>query len=114
MAYNIKLADRIRERLANLPVIEEKEMMGGLAFMVNDKMCVGVIKEDMMCRIEPDLHAEVIEKQGCRTMDFTKQHMKGWIMVDETGIRNAKELDFYINLALDFNARAKATKKKKK
>ena len=58
-------------------------MMGGLAFMVNDKMCVGVIKEDMMCRIEPDLHAEVIEKQGCRTMDFTKQHMKGWIMVDE-------------------------------
>ena len=74
MAYNEKLADRIRERLANLPVIEEKEMMGGLAFMVHNKMCVGVIKDEIMCRIDPNLHAEVIEKQGCRTMDLTKQH----------------------------------------
>ncbi len=47
MAYDVILADRIRERLADLSVIEEKEMMGGLAFMVNDKMCVGVYKDEI-------------------------------------------------------------------
>jgi TfoX/Sxy family transcriptional regulator of competence genes len=113
MAYNEVLANRIRERLADHPDVMEKEMMGGLAFMVNEKMCVGVIKEEMMCRIAPELHPTVIEMTGCRTMDFTKHHMQGWVMVDETGIRNIQELDFYINLALDFNSRAKASKKKK-
>ena len=112
MAYSEMMADRIRERLADIPNIQEKEMMGGLAFMVNDKMCVGVIKDDMMCRIDPELHAEVIEKPGCRIMDFTKHMMKGWVMVDESGMRNTKELDYWIGLALDFNARAKSSRKK--
>ena len=48
MAYNEKLADRIRERLSELKKVEEKEMMGGLAFMYNDKMCIGIIKDEMM------------------------------------------------------------------
>ena len=113
MAYNEILADRIREKLADYHNVTEKEMMGGLAFMVNDKMCVGVIKDDMMCRIAPELHDKAIEQTGCRTMDFTKQQMKGWVMVDETGIRNRKELDYWVELALDFNSRAKSSRKKK-
>ena len=48
MAYNEILANRIREQLVDLPHIEEKEMMGGLTFMVNDKMCIGIIKDEMM------------------------------------------------------------------
>ena len=51
MAYNEKLANRIRERLADLPIIEEKEMMGGLTFMVNGKMCVGIIKDELINQI---------------------------------------------------------------
>lgn len=76
MAYNLQLADRIRERLADLPQLEEKEMMGGLAFMVNEKMCVGVIKDEMMCRISPEAHEEAIDRTGCRTMDFTNKQMR--------------------------------------
>jgi TfoX/Sxy family transcriptional regulator of competence genes len=72
MAYDEKLAARIRERLVHLPNVAEKEMMGGLTFMVNDKMCVGIIKDELMCRVDPSLHEALIEKQGCRTMDFTK------------------------------------------
>jgi len=53
MAYNQTLANRIREQLQDLDGIEEKEMMGGLCFMLNDKMCVGIIKDEMMCRIDP-------------------------------------------------------------
>jgi len=76
MAYNEKLADRIGKQLADLPNIEEKEMMGGLIFMYNGKMCVGIIKDEMMCRIDPNFHETAIEKTGCRTMDFTKRPMR--------------------------------------
>ena len=113
MAYSNELADRIRERLAELPVIEEKEMMGGLTFMVNDKMCVGVLKDEMMCRIDPDFHENAIEKTGCRTMDFTKRPMRGYVLIDSSGMRTQKDLDYWINLSLEFNSKAKSSKKKK-
>jgi len=113
MAYDEKLADRIREQLANLPVIEEKEMMGGLTFMVNDKMCIGVIKDEMMCRIDPEFHEIAVEMAGCRTMDFTRRPMRGYVMIDNNGMRTPKEFEYWINLALEFNAKAKSSKKKK-
>jgi TfoX/Sxy family transcriptional regulator of competence genes len=114
MAYNEELANRIRESLQHYNNVEEKAMMGGLTFMVNDKMCVGIIKEEMMCRIDPELHETVIEKIGCRTMDFTKRPMKGYVMIDESGMKSKKEFDYWINLSLDFNKKAKSSKKKKK
>lgn len=113
MAYNEKLADRIRERLADIPRIEEKEMMGGLTFMVNDKMCVGIIKDEMMCRIDPDLHDIAVEMTGCRTMDFTRRPMRGYILIEDTGMKTKEEFDYWINLALEFNPKAKSSKKKK-
>jgi TfoX/Sxy family transcriptional regulator of competence genes len=114
MAYDKKLADRIRERLADLQVVEEKEMMGGLTFMVNDKMCVGIIKDEMMCRIDPDIHDSLVEKEGCRTMDFTNRPMKGYVLIDDTGMRTQKDFDYWIELALDFNKKAKSSKQKKR
>ena len=114
MAYNEKLANRIREQLSDLPNIEEKEMMGGLTFMVNDKMCIGIIKDEMMCRIAPEMQDTVLKKAGCRIMDFTGRPMKGYIMVDDTGMKSQKELDYWINLCLEFNSKAKSSKKKRK
>jgi TfoX/Sxy family transcriptional regulator of competence genes len=113
MAYSETLANRVREALQELPVLEEKAMMGGLAFMVNDKMCVGIIRDELMCRIDPELHAAAVEENGCRTMDFTKRPMKGYVMVDETGLRTRQELAYWVNLCLDFNDRAKSSKRKK-
>ena len=75
MAYNPNLGNRVRERLVDVPNISEKEMFGGLVFMVNEKMCVGIIKDDLMCRIDPEIHDIAVEKLGCRTMDFTKKPM---------------------------------------
>jgi TfoX/Sxy family transcriptional regulator of competence genes len=111
MAYSQKLADRIRERLSNLPSIEEKEMMGGLTFMFNGKMCIGIIADEMMCRIDPGLHETAIEKTGCRTMDFTGRPMKGYVMVDDTGMKSKKEFEYWINLCLEFNNKARSSKK---
>jgi len=113
MAYNEKLASRIRKALSEVKNMKEKEMMGGLTFMVNDKMCIGIIKDEMMCRIDPALQEAALEKTGCRIMDFTGRPMKGYVMVDDTGMKTKKEFDYWINLCLDFNTRAKSSKKKK-
>jgi TfoX/Sxy family transcriptional regulator of competence genes len=114
MAYNEKLADRIRDRIADIPNVEEKFMFGGVCYMLNDKMCVGVVKDEMMCRIDPDLYEQALEKPGCREMVFTHRPMKGYVFVSEEGMRTQKEFDYWINLCLDFNSKAKSSKKKKK
>jgi TfoX/Sxy family transcriptional regulator of competence genes len=114
MAYNEKLADRIRETLVDVSNVFEKYMFGGVCFMVNDKMCVGVVKDEMMCRINPDMEGTVLEMHGCRPMDFTGKRMKGYVYVSEEGMKTKKALEYWVNLCLDFNAVAKAAKKKSK
>lgn len=114
MAYNEALADRMRESLAEQPNVEEKRMMGGLTFMVNEKMCVGILKDDLMIRIDPEIEAGVLEKPAARQMDFTGKPMKGYILIDESGLKSRKDMDYWIGLALDFNSRAKSSKKVKK
>jgi hypothetical protein len=68
----------------------------------------------MMCRIDPDIHDRVVEMKGCRTMDFTNRPMKGYVLVDESGMKTQKEFDYWINLSLEFNSKAKSSKKKKR
>lgn len=88
-------------------------MMGGLTFMCNGKMCVGVLKDELLCRIDPDLHDTETSKPGCRTMDFTKRPMSGFILVEESAMITKKEFDYWIDLALSFNEQAKASRKKR-
>ena len=114
MAFDQKLADRIREAIGEIPDVEEKFMFGGVCFMVNGKMCIGVVKDDMMCRIDPAMEETALEKNGCRPMDFTGRPMKGYVYVSEEGMKKKKDFDYWINLALDYNAIAKAAPKKKK
>jgi TfoX/Sxy family transcriptional regulator of competence genes len=115
MAYNEHLADRIRMVLMDKHVaFTEKEMMGGITYMVDGKMCVGVVKESLMARIDPIVYDEVLTRKGCREMDFTKRPMKGFVFVDPEGTDMDDDLEYWINLALDYNPRAKSSKKKGK
>lgn len=114
MAYNEILVDRIRELLVHLPKVEEKHMFGGVCFMVDDKMCVGVVKDEMMCRIDPSMDEVVLEKNGCRPMDFNGKIMKGYVFVNDEGLRTKEDFDYWMRLCLDFNPKAKASKKKVK
>jgi TfoX/Sxy family transcriptional regulator of competence genes len=115
MAFNEKLADSTREIIAETHKnVEEKRMFGGLCFMVNDKMCVGVEKDRMMVRLDPALYDEVMEKEGCSPMDFTGRIMKGYVFVDATALNTKKKLEYWVNLALAYNKMAKPSKKKKK
>ena len=113
MAHNEILANRVRETLSSLRKVEEKKMMGGLTFMVNDKMCVGILGDDLMARIDPDIYEKALERRGCREMDFTGRPMKGFVFIDREGTKTKKDLDFWLGLAIAYNKKAKASKRKK-
>ena len=114
MAYNEKLADRVREIIAlTHKNVEEKKMFGGLCFMVNDKMCVGVETERLMVRLDPARYDEAMDKDGVSPMDFTGKVMKGYVFVDIDALKSKKELNYWVGLALEYNRIAKSSKKKK-
>jgi TfoX/Sxy family transcriptional regulator of competence genes len=113
MAFNELLNDRIREILAEVPNVEEKLMFGGVCYMVNDKMCIGIVKDEVMCRIGPDNYEMALEKRGCREMTFSGRPMAGYVFVSEEEIRSKDDLNYWIDLCLEFNIHAKSSKKKK-
>ena len=115
MAYNEKLADRVREIIGvTHKKIQEKKMFGGLCFMVNDKMCVGVEQERLMVRLDPAKYDEAMEREGAKPMDFTGKVMKGYVFVDIDALNTKKKLEYWIKLALEYNKIAKTHKKKSK
>lgn len=114
MPYNGKLADKIRTALAGTKNLEEKKMFGGIAFMINDKMCIGVDKDDIMIRCNPDETDELLKKKGARIFDLSGgRPMKGWLLVSPEGTRSQKDFDSCLNKAKEGNKNAIASKKKK-
>ena len=114
MGYDTHLADRINQILKSKNIAyHEKKMMGGLTFMVHDKMCLGIIKENLMIRVDPEIQEELLRKAGCIMMDFTKRPMKGYLYVEPLAVDMVEELEKWIQYALDFNPKAKSSKKKK-
>ena len=121
MAYNEFIADRIRLAFKDEKgEYEEKKMMGGLCFMVDNKMCCGIHFDKkkqtdlIMARIGPDAYEEALHKKGAHPMDFTGRVMNGYIFVDPEGFDMDEDLQYWISLCLAFNPLAKASKKKKK
>ena len=112
MAYNELLADKLRQALdARKANYSEKKMMGGLTFMVNDKMCLGIVKDDLMARIGPHVFDQFLKRPGARIMDFTKRPMKGYAFVDSEGWDNESEFSDWVDQSLEFNKEAKSSKK---
>jgi len=113
MAYSEFLADRVRQRLSNAGSIVEKKMMGGLVFMVNNKMCVGIdINKNtnidrLMVRVGKLNYEEHLNKTGSRKMDFTGKVMRGFLFIDPDGFDTDVDLDFWIEKALEFNKKNK-------
>ncbi len=115
MAFNEYLADRVRSALReNRSGFEEKKMFGGMAFMVDNKMCIGIMKNDLMVRIDPDKQNEYLNDKGCRIMDFTNRPMKGYLYVAPEGVDMDEDLDKWVKRCLKFNPKAKASKKEKR
>lgn len=116
MAYSEALANRVREFLAEIPQIsiEEKRMFGGLAFLVNDKMCINISESELMCRFDPERTEQIAERLGYLPCVMKGRELAGYCYVEEIGYKNPQDFAFWLNLCLDFNKRAKSSKKKKK
>ena len=114
MAFDEYLGERIQRILIqrNIP-FEEKRMMGGLAFMVDGKMCVGVVRDLLMARVGELQYDQALSSKGAKPMDFTGRPMKGYVFVSPDGVDAEEDLDQWIQLCLKFNPFAKASKKKK-
>jgi len=115
MAYDEKLAGRIEKILSSEKIkLEAKKMMGGLCFMVNDKMCLGVEKDRIMARVGPDNYEQALKQKGAREMDFTGKSMRGFVFVDSKFLKKDSDLNYWVSLCLQYNKIAKASIKKKK
>ena len=110
MAYNEKLAQKIRAAFKGLKKVDEEKMMGGLTFMLNKKMCIGVLNDDLMVRLDPQFYDAALKRKGCREVTFTGKPMKGFVFVNEEGTKNKNNFNYWINLALDFNKKVKSSK----
>jgi TfoX/Sxy family transcriptional regulator of competence genes len=102
MAYDEKLADRVREALRRRRGISEKKMFGGLAFLVNGHMACGIIGKDLCVRVGPEAYDAALKKTGAREMDFTGRPMKGMVYVDSRGYRRAPSLEAWVEQGLSY------------
>lgn len=97
MAYNQGLADDIRSRIGNHPDLTEKEMFGGIAFMIGGNMAVGVSGDELMVRVGKDAHDQAVAKPGARIFDLSARPMRGWVVVAPEGLDTDAALDAWID-----------------
>jgi hypothetical protein len=102
MAYNQGLADDIRAHLGAMKGLSEKEMFGGIAFLVNGNMAVGVSADDLMVRVGKEAHDEAVARPGARMFDLSARPMRGWIVVSPEGIASDADLASWIDQGVAF------------
>jgi TfoX/Sxy family transcriptional regulator of competence genes len=101
MAYNLKLAERIRAELDGLPFVEKK-MFGGVGFLLHGNMACGVYKEDLIVRVDPEKHIKLLKKPHAKPFDITSRPMKGWLMVEPGGCKTKKQMSAWIKEGVEF------------
>lgn len=101
MAYNLKLADRIRSYFEGMPVVEKK-MFGGLGFLLNGNMACGVYKDDLVVRVNPEKHGGLLKKSHAKVFDITGRPMKGWLLVEPGGVKTARQLSTWVREGIEF------------
>jgi TfoX/Sxy family transcriptional regulator of competence genes len=99
MAYDEKLAARVRTLLAGRGDVSERKMFGGLTFMVAGHMCCGVHGDELIIRLDPDREDEALTRPHARPMDFTGRPMSGFVTVRPEGL-NAAQLKRWVREAV--------------
>ena len=102
MAFDEKLAERIRKRLGKRVGLKEKKMFGGIAFLVNGNMCCGVHGDEMIVRLDPEQTTKVLSQPNTRLFDLTGRPMRGCILVRQKGLATDAELGKWIAVASKF------------
>ncbi|HEV8652064.1 MAG TPA: TfoX/Sxy family protein [Actinomycetes bacterium] len=102
MAFDEGLAQRLREQLAGTSGVAEKKMFGGLSFLVDGNLCVGVMGEELIARVGLDATEAALGRPGSRLFDFSGRPMKGWITVDPNALEADDALAGWVDEALRF------------
>ena len=105
MAYNLKLAERIRVEVQGLP-IAEKKMFGGVGYMLSGNMACGILGDDLIVRVPPDEYEKMLNHAHVKifTMKSGPKPMKGWLMVEPDGCKTAKQLSQWVEIGVNFAA----------
>ena len=101
MAYNLKLAERIRSELDGMPFVE-KNMFGGIGYLLNGNMACGVNKDNMIVRVDPEKHNTLLKKPHTKTFDLTGKPMNGWLLVEADGVKTDKQLRAWVKEGVEF------------
>ncbi|MEX2111836.1 MAG: TfoX/Sxy family protein [Pirellulales bacterium] len=102
MAYSKSLAARIQHVVGKRRGIAEKKMFGGVCFMLNGNMLVGVWQSSLIARVGVDVAGMALEEEFVREFDITGRPMKGWIVVDPEGIDSDEQLRTWIDRSVEF------------
>ena len=101
MAYNLRLAERIRSQLDGVPFVEKK-MFGGVGFLLNGNMACGVNKDNLIVRVDPEKQNVLLKKAHAKPFDLTGKPMKGWLLVESEGCRTEKQLSAWVKEGVEF------------
>jgi TfoX/Sxy family transcriptional regulator of competence genes len=102
MAFDEGLAQRLREQLGDQGGVAEKRMFGGLAFMVDGNMCVGVMGDELIARVGPAATEGALGRPGARAFDFSGRPMKGWVTVGQGALADDDALAGWVDASLSF------------
>ena len=100
MAYSEALARRIRQQLAQIRSVEEKKMFGGVGFLLNGNMLVGIWNQSLIARVGPEQYEDAMQKPFVGEFDITGRAMKGWVLITPEGIDEESQLTDWIQRAL--------------
>jgi TfoX/Sxy family transcriptional regulator of competence genes len=102
MAFDEKLAERVRVALRRRQSVEERRMFGGLAFLVRGHMCCGVLKNELVVRVHRDELDHLLREPHARVMDFTGRPSKNMLYVSAAGLEDDRALGTWLKRGLDF------------
>jgi len=100
MGYSEILVQKVRKVLGHSDGLTEKQMFGGLAFMLNGNMACGVVGEELMVRVGPENYDDALSERYTRPMDYTGRPLKGMVYVEEDAI--ALDLDGWVSKGVEF------------
>jgi TfoX/Sxy family transcriptional regulator of competence genes len=104
MAYDLNLAQRMREHLAGIGGLDEKKMFGGVAYLIHGNMACGVHGDSMIVRVGAENYAAALQQPFTRPFDLTGRPMAGWIMVDPPGCERDSDLQAWVKQGFDFTS----------
>lgn len=104
MAYDMKLAQRMRSAIGSVESLSEREQFGGLASMVQGNVACGIIGDDLLVRVGPDRHQETMASTAAKPFALTGRPARGWVLVSQSGLASASALKKWVGQGLDFAA----------